>query len=126
VEGLSIRPYFDHNVDLWVASDLRKRGFDAAHSLELGHGRFSDERHLRWASEQRRTIVTFDRQDFQDLAVDWFLRGEEHSGIIIAVAPPVLPISEMHRRLLRFLDDVTAEEMVNEVRWLDEMWSGSR
>jgi hypothetical protein len=55
--------------------------------------------------------------------VDWFLRGEAHAGIIIATAAPRLPVSVMHRRLLNYLDSVTTEEMVNEVRWLDGAWS---
>jgi hypothetical protein len=125
VEGLSIRPYLDNNIDLWIASDLRIRGFDAVHSLEIGHDQLTDEQHLRWAADQGRTVLTFDRQDFQDLAVEWFLRGEQHAGIIIAVAPPQLPISAMHRRLLAFLDRVTADEMRNEIRWLDEEASPS-
>jgi hypothetical protein len=46
IEGLSIRPYLDNNIHLWIAADLRNRGFDSVHSLELGHDDFSDEAHL--------------------------------------------------------------------------------
>ena len=119
VEGLSIRPYLDNHISRWIASDLRDRGFARVHSLDIGHERFSDEQHLRWATDQGRTVVTFDRKDSRVLATDWYLRGEEHAGIIIAVPPPTLPIRVMHRRLLRFLDSVTADEMRNQARWLD-------
>ncbi len=123
VEGLSIRSYLDINIHLWLATDLRRRGFDCVHALEVGHDEFTDEQHLRWATDHGRAVLTFDRQDFQALAVDWFLRGEAHAGIIIATAAPRFPISVTHRRLLNFLDRVTAEEMVDQVRWLDETWS---
>ena len=123
VEGLSIRPYLDINVHRWLAADLRRRGFDCVHSLELGHDLFSDEQHPRWASDQGRTVVTFDRKDFQVLAAAWLLRGEQHAGIVIAVAPPQLPIAEFYRRLLNFLDQVTADEVLDQIRWLDSQWS---
>ena len=40
-----------------------------------------------------------------------------------AVAPPQLPIAEFYRRLLNFLDQVTAAEMIDQIRWLDDQRS---
>lgn len=123
VEGVSIRPYLDNNIDLWIASDLRSRGFESVHSLETGNERLTDEGYLRWATDHQHTIVTFDRKDFQLLAEQWNARGAEHAGIIITISLPRLPISEMHRRLLAFLNQVSADEMRNRLRWLDAQWS---
>jgi hypothetical protein len=120
IEGLSIRPYLDNDVHLWIATDLRNRGFDAVHSLEIGHEGFSDEEHLRWAAHEGRTVVTFDREDFKRLSDDWRRRGESHAGIIVSVAPPRIALSAFHRRLLAFLDAVAADDMANMIRWLDD------
>lgn len=101
---------------------MRKRGFNVVHSLAVGHGDITDEQHLRWAASQRRTIITFDRLDFERLAVSWFRRGEDHAGIILSLAPPRLSVTTFHRRLLKYLDRVTADEMANQLRGLDEQW----
>jgi hypothetical protein len=46
--GLFVRLYLDVNIHHWLAHDLRSRGFDAIHALDIGHDRLSDEQHLRW------------------------------------------------------------------------------
>jgi predicted nuclease of predicted toxin-antitoxin system len=121
IEGLSIRPYLDVNIHLWIAQDLRRRGFDTVHSLELGHDRLTDDQHLRWATDHGRAIVSFDRKDFQKLAEEWYLQGEVHAGIIVSVAPPQISVSTFHRRLLAFLDTLAADDLINEIRWLDDL-----
>jgi hypothetical protein len=47
VAGLSIRPYLDINIHLWIATNLRRRGFDCVHALDGGHDHLTDEQHLR-------------------------------------------------------------------------------
>jgi hypothetical protein len=46
-------------------------------------------------------------------------QGRQHAGIILSTAPPRITYGELLRRLLAFLDTVSADEMVNQVRWLD-------
>lgn len=123
VPGLLVRLYLDVNVHPWFAVDLTKRGFDAMHALELGHDRLPDDAHLRWATRDARTLFSFDRGDFHRLAGEWVARGEQHAGILLSKAPPRVSAATVHRRLLAFLDHVTADEMLNEVRWLDDTWS---
>jgi hypothetical protein len=123
IEGLSIRLYFDHNANPRFARDLRLEGFDAVAAIELGHERLEDEQHLRWAVAHRRTLFTYDKGDFSIIADAWMTRGDEHAGIILAKAPPAISYGETLRRLLRLLDEITAEEMVNRVEWLDHRWS---
>ena len=122
VAGLSIRPFFDHNVHTWFAPDLRRAGFDVVHAKEVGNDRASDEEHLLWATRQGRTVVTYDRDDFPILAQRWAEQGLDHAGIILAIAPPVISAGLVLRRLHAFLDTVSADEMVNQVRWLDGSW----
>jgi predicted nuclease of predicted toxin-antitoxin system len=118
IEGLSIRPYFDHNLSPRFAHDLRHHGYDAVHAQEVGNDRASDEVHLAWAANHGRTIATNDLDDFPVLAQRWVLAGRSHAGIILVVGSHRRPYGETLRRFLTFLDTVTADEMVNLVRWL--------
>lgn len=124
VEGLSIRLFLDHHMDPSLATDVRRDGFDVTFPREVGTERASDEEHLTWAAEHGRVIVTFDRRDFRILAKQWTDRGQEHAGVLLCVAPG-LSYGELLRRLRAFLDVVSAEEMVNQVRWLDASRSSS-
>jgi hypothetical protein len=121
--GLFIRLYLDVNIHHWLTSDLASRGFDAVHALDLGHERWSDEAHLRWASADGRVLLSFDRGDYQRIATDWVRQGVMHAGIILCKAPPRLPAITFHRRLLAILDHMTSDEMIDQIRWLDERWS---
>ena len=126
IEGLSIRPYLDHNFHERIGLALRRVGFDVAIAKELGHERFSDEEHLAWASDHRRAVLTYDRVDFMKLNLNWVLSGQPQSGIIVSVAPPEIPYREVLARLLRLLDAVTADEIANNLIWLDETWAAPR
>ena len=122
IAGLWIRPYCDHNVHSWLADALRRDGHDVVMAHEVGNARASDEEHLRWATERGRTIVTYDRNDFPRLNRDWLAAGRTHAGIIVAVAPPRVSPSVVVGRLRRLLDRVTADEMINQLLWLDHTW----
>jgi predicted nuclease of predicted toxin-antitoxin system len=123
IEGLSIRLFLDHHMDAKLANDLRRDGFDVMFPREIGTERASDEAHLIWASERGRVVVTFDRRDFPAITKEWKNQGRAHAGMIICIARPPISYGELLRRLRAFLDAVTAEEMVNQVRWLDDSWS---
>jgi hypothetical protein len=125
IEGLSIRLYFDHNANPRFARDLRSHGFDALAAIELGHEAFEDEEHFIWAAANRRTLFTYDKRDISIIADEWDARGEDHYGIILCKAPPAISYGETLNRLLNLLDAITAEEMINQVEWLDHRWSVS-
>ena len=117
--GLAIRLHLDHNVDPRLAADVRRHGFEVTSAREIGKERASDEEHLAWAAEHGRVILTFDVGDFRVLARRWLDEGRDHAGILISIPPPPITYGELLRRLLAFLDRITAEEMVNRVEWLD-------
>lgn len=125
VAGLSIRLFLDHHMDPRLATDLRRVGFAVTYPRELGTERATDETHLRWAAEQGWVICSFDVGDFQRLAEQWAEQGRHHAGIILAQAPPRLTYRPLRRRLLAFLDAVSAEEMVDQLHWLDASWDRS-
>lgn len=119
---LFARLYLDHNVHLWLASALRRRGIDVVAAIEVGNECLTDEQQLGWAAQERRAVFTYDRVDFKRIAEEWAARGEPHAGIIVSLAPPELPTGTLIARLLRLLDARTADELLNLMIWLDASW----
>ena len=111
---LFIELYLDEDVDVLLATLVQARGFAALSTVEAGRRGTTDEQQLVYASERNLTVLTHNRQDFEALAQAWHSAGRRHAGILIAVRRPV---HEIARRLLTLLDNVTADEMVNEVRY---------
>ena len=122
IAGLSARPYLDHHVHLQLARDLRRHQYDVIHASERGAERELDEEHLRWAAMDGRVIITFDVHDFPTLAERWFLDERQHAGILLSFPPPLVPYPILLRRLLSLLDQMSAEDLVNQVLWIDESW----
>jgi hypothetical protein len=112
---LFIRLYLDEDVHKGVAAALRLRQFDVISIHEYNLQGLSDEEHLRMATSQRRSIVSFNTVDYKQLHARWLESGQEHAGIIVSEQ---LPIGETIRRLVNLLDDVTKDEMTNQMRWL--------
>ena len=112
---LFIRLYLDEDVDVLVATLLRARGFDAVTTLEAGNLRRHDDEQLAFAAAQGIALLTHNRVDFENLAREWLAAGKHHAGILIAVrrAP-----HDIARRLLAILNNVTADEMDDQVRYI--------
>jgi len=60
-------------------------------------------------------ILTHNRVDFERLAEEYRVAGRHHAGIIISVRRPPY---EVTRRLLVLLNQVTAEEMDDQVMYI--------
>ncbi len=112
---LFIRLYLDEDIHKRVASALRLRHFDVVSAHEVGRWGLSDEEQLTYAATEGRTILTYNTPDYLRLHLDWLRSGKEHYGIIVS---DQLPIGETVRRLLNLLNRVTADEMRNQIRWL--------
>ena len=80
----AIRLYLDADVTVELAIQLRRRGIDAVSATESRRTRWSDADQLAYAVRERRTLFTHNRDDFTELSVEYFERGTEHFGIIIA------------------------------------------
>lgn len=115
LSALFVKVYLDEDVHKRLAQALRLRGFDVVSAYEVGHQQVDDKDHLAYAADQNRAIVTFNIPDFVRLHRDYVLSGKEHWGIILSEQ---LPISEMVHRLLYFLNHVTADEIKNQLRYL--------
>jgi len=115
VSRLFIELYLDEDVDVLVAALLRAHGFIAVTAQAAGRKGEDDDEQLAYAVSQRQTLLTHNRDHFVALAQEYFAAGRKHYGIIIAVRRPP---QEIARRLLPILNQRTADEMEDQVRYI--------
>lgn len=75
-----------------------------------------DEEQLAFATERGWTLLTYNRDDFLELARLWQKTGREHAGIVISRQFRTQEIGALLRQVLHLLNEVSAEEMWNTVR----------
>lgn len=107
--------YLDEDVDVLVAALLRSRGFAVSTTRDAHRLGTTDEEQLAYAATHEKTILTHNRVDFESLVRHYFILQKPHAGIIIAVRHPP---HEVARRLLLILNQVTADEMKDQVRYI--------
>ena len=114
-ESVFVELYLDEDVDVLVAELLKARGFSAATTRDAELLGTDDERQLAYAVSKGKTFVTHNRVDFEALVQQYFQDDTHHYGVIIATRHPVY---EVVRRLLIILNQVTADEMENQIRYI--------
>lgn len=117
---LFVALYVDADLATRIVYMLRQRGYECRSAIEDGHGAASDEMVLTRATQLGMTVLTNNERDFSPMARRWSDAGQEHAGILISQQFRNRELGEFLRRLLRFLDTVTADEMRNTVRYLSE------
>ncbi len=109
--------HLNENVSPRLAEQLRRHGFDVVTSQESGLLAEPDDGQLAFACTQQRAILTFNISDFVALHNHYMAGGKEHWGIILSTREP---IGILLHRLLRLLNTLTADELKNRIRWLNE------
>lgn len=112
---MKLRLFLDEDVHFALATALRKRGYDAVHTLEERRLGKSDDDQLAFASTEDRCIVTFNVGDFVRLHNRRLEAGHEHAGIVVSKQ---LPIGESLRRLLVLLQKEDGASMKSNLRFL--------
>lgn len=112
---LFIELYLDEDVDVLVADLLRARGFVATTTRDAGKLRASDAEQMAYAVEKQATLLTHNRVDFEVIAKHYRVGSYSHFGIVIATRHSPY---EIVRRLLLILNQVTADEMQDQVRYI--------
>lgn len=112
---LFISVYLDEDVNVLVADLLRAKGFDAITARDAGQLHATDAEQLAYATDQSRTLVTHNRTDFEELIQNYFDLEQMHYGVILAVRRSPQEISQ---RLIAILNQVTFDEMHNQVRYI--------
>jgi predicted nuclease of predicted toxin-antitoxin system len=105
----------DEHIWAYLANLLRAQGFDVIHVTEVDLVAKADEKIMAFAVGEHRAVVTFNIKHFVPLAVQYTEDGEEHYGV---VASKQLSPGELQKRVRKLLESVTAEELMNSVRYL--------
>lgn len=112
--------YTDEDVTSQLAVLIRQRGFKAHSAYEVGMMEQLDEAHLIYAATHDMVLLTFNERDYVLLAQQWVAEGRQHAGILLSDQFTRRQLGELLRRVLRFLNTVSADEMVNTIRYLTE------
>lgn len=112
---LYIHLYFDEDVSVGIVENLRTRGFNVLSVRDAGARGRSDDEQMLYAVSQKRAVVTHNRIDFEKQHVKFLEGGMNHYGVVIAKRRKD---AEVVTKLLTLLDEVTAEEMKNQLRYI--------
>jgi hypothetical protein len=115
VSDVFVSLYLDEDVDVLVGTLVAARAFKVATTVGSGNLGKTDEEQLAFAASAGLTMLMHNRADFERLAAGWLATGKVHGGIIIAVRRPAYDLA---RRLLVLLNDVPADEMRDQVRYI--------
>jgi len=119
-ERLFAALYIDADLSPRIVPALRQRGYACQSAINNGLRQADDETILERAAELGMVLVTNNTRDFVPMAQRWTAAGHDHTGILISEQFRNRELGEFLRRLVYFLDTVTAEEMHNTVRYLSE------
>lgn len=108
----AIHLYFDENVEIAVAEQIRIRGIEAVTVRDLDMLGDTDENHLARATQMGYVLCTYD-QDYLRLVAE----GVEHAGIIFA-QDHTATLGDWMRGLELICGVLTAEDMKNHVEYL--------
>ncbi len=112
-----IHVYLNENLSWRISRALRGYGYDVISSHESDMDTESDEEQFEFAVSQRRAIVTNNFRDFAALHQQYMDEQKSHYGIVFTTK---CPLSTMIRRLRNFLEAISQEEFINQIRWLNE------
>jgi molybdate-binding protein len=105
----------DEHIWAYLAKLLREQGFDVIHVTEVDLIATPDDEIMAYAVGEHRAVVTFNIKHYIPLSIQYFEDGKEHYGVVVSKE---LSQGELQRRVIKLLENVTAEELVNAVRYL--------
>jgi predicted nuclease of predicted toxin-antitoxin system len=107
--------YLDEDVDVLVSELLRARGYSVATTRDAGQLGNTDAEQLAYATRNERAILTHNRLHFEALGREYLATGRTHFGILLANRHSP---HEIARRLLLLLNQVTADELKDQIRYI--------
>jgi len=109
--------YLNENPSWKIAKALREYGYDVVSSHEIGMNAEEDDVQFDFAASEKRAVVTNNFADFVKLCDEYLSSGKEHYGVIFTTK---YTSGEIVRRLRNLLKNMTAEQIKNQIRWLNE------
>ena len=113
----ALKIYLNENLSWKIAKVLREYGYDVISSSEVGMNAEDDEVQFDFAASDKRAVLTNNFGDFVRLYQEYASSGKDHYGIIFTTK---CTLAAMIKRLRRLLENLTAEQMKNQIRWLNE------
>lgn len=113
----ALKIYLNENLSWKIAKVLREYGYDVVSSHELGMNTKDDDVQFAFAVSEKRAVLTNNFGDFVRLCDEYLSSGKKHCGVIFTTK---CKIGTIIRRLRKLLENVTAEQMKNQIRWLNE------
>lgn len=86
---LFIELYLDEDVDVLIAQLMRARGFVVVTTQEVGQLGNNDAEQLAYAFRQHKTLLTYNRVDFEALAQTYFAAGQPRGADARCASPAV-------------------------------------
>lgn len=119
LESLFVRLYLDRHIMARLATDLRGRGFDVVRTEDAGNDTAADDEQLAFSTLASRTILTFNTRDFALLHDQWLGAARPHAGIIVSRQLGSREYGTLLQRMLRLLNELTADDMANNLVHLE-------
>ncbi|MHB1038034.1 MAG: DUF5615 family PIN-like protein [Pirellulales bacterium] len=113
----AVRFFTDEDVYGAIAIALRKAGFDAVSTPEVGRLGQSDEIQLEWAAAQGRVLITFNVAHFASLHASWMRKGRNHAGLAVSSQRPV---GDLLHRLLSLAKTLDSDAMSDRLEYLSD------
>ncbi|QTA81465.1 Uncharacterized protein dnl_38020 [Desulfonema limicola] len=112
-----LKIYLNENLSWKISKALRECGYDVVSSHETGMNAEEDDIQFEFAVSEKRAVVTNNFADFVKLCSEYSSSGKDHYGVIFTTK---YTTSEIIRRLRILLKTMTAEQLKNQIRWLNE------
>ena len=107
--------FLDEDVDTDLVAPLHAKGYEAHCVRDMGLLHLSDPEQLAFASERGWTVVTHNTAHFKYWHGQWLQENKAHAGIIVSKR---MEIGRMLRALFNLLDRISADEMCNQLLYL--------
>ena len=105
----------DEHIWAYLATLLREQGFDVVHVNEVDFDATPDDKIMAYAVGEHRAVVTFNIKHYIPFSIQYYEDGKEHYGVVVSKE---ISRGELKRRVTTLLENVTAEELMNAVRFL--------
>jgi len=117
VTSRPIRLLLDEHIWFGLTEALTQHGHDVVHILNTEQRGIDDERLLARATSEDRAVLTYNARHFVALVRRWYEAGRDHAGVILSIS---LPPGELLKQVERLLETLSADDLRNTVRWLQE------
>lgn len=112
---IRISLYLDEHVQISLAKALRARGVDVLTTQDAGNIGFRDAEQVIFATEQQRSLLTYNKRDFAKIHYEWMGLGRQHAGIILS---DQLAVGILLRRFMKLYFSVESDKMTNRLEYL--------